>query len=210
MKQFYVYMHFRSGGNPFYVGKGTGKRSHDFSRRNTHHERIVAKDGKQNIEVLVFPRATEQLALADEILWIKILHESGYELCNQTSGGDGLVNPSEEVRAKISAKLKGKKLSLETRAKMSASQIGNKNTLGKKLPSFTAEHRAKIGQSHKRKVVSEETRAKLSAASIANGSGGIRGKGSSGHKHTPEMRIKISSVKKAWWAEKKLAASGSA
>lgn len=208
MKQFYVYLHFRAVGTVFYVGKGTGKRSHDFSRRNKHHERIVAKDGKQNIEVLVFPRNTEQQAFSDEVKWIRVLREAEFDLCNQTGGGEGLSNITDELRERIAKTATGKIPSLETRAKMSASRIGNSNSLGKKLPPFTEEHRAKIGAVHKGKTVSVETRGKL--AETSRGNKNCVGRKIRGWKQSEETRSRMSEIRKAWWAEQKRAASGSA
>ena len=45
---FYAYIHVRPGADAngaFYVGKGHGRRSHDFQRRNLHHQRIINKYG---------------------------------------------------------------------------------------------------------------------------------------------------------------------
>ena len=168
MISFYTYLHLKPNGDPFYVGKGCSKRrSNNFSMRNQYHKRVVAKcGGKQNIEILVFPRDTEQQAFDDEIKWIRVLRENGYELTNLTDGGEGLSGLvfSPEHCAKIAAANKGdnsargfmnKKHSPESCAKISASKqgkpmpcmIGNKNwmkskgTLGYK---FSAESIAKI------------------------------------------------------------------
>jgi hypothetical protein len=102
MSQFYIYLHCKPNGDPFYVGKGTLARSHNLAKRSDHHKRIVAKYG---IEIIVFQRESEHDALNDEIKWIKILREAGYLLCNITSGGEGHSghSPSEETRRKISA-----------------------------------------------------------------------------------------------------------
>lgn len=87
--------------------------------------------------------------------------------------------PSDEVRAKMSATKKGKKKSDETRAKMSASHQGKKHPgYGKKLSEETKarmsaakkgkkksdETKAKMSLAQKGKVVSDETRAKMSDA----------------------------------------------
>jgi hypothetical protein len=181
---FYVYLHCRPDGSPFYVGKGSGKRSHIFanSKRSQHHQNIVAKHGKNNIEVLVFPRESEAQALADEIQWIRTLREAGYELANLCDGGEGLVNPSESTRAKMSANGKVRKYSPETRAKLSiakkarplstesckklsASKMGNKCGLGYK---HTAESIAKMSAYRLGKKASPETCAKMSVAQLGN------------------------------------------
>lgn len=155
---FYVHLHLKPNGEPFYVGKGcdgTVRRSHDFSRRNRYHKCIVNKYGKENIEVLVFPRDNESQAFEDEVKWIKCLRNQGYILANMTDGGEGASGliQSDETRAKISKShmgnqyAKGAKRSLETRRKMSNAQ--------KKRPK-------RSGWNH-----SEETKKKMSASAKA-------------------------------------------
>lgn len=102
--QFYVYIHIKPNGDPFYVGKGHGKRSHRLSRKNLHHKSIVKKYGGRNIGILVFPRDSEQEAFQSEVLWIKILREAGFRLANKTDGGEGTVgcSPSIETKTKLS------------------------------------------------------------------------------------------------------------
>lgn len=124
-KYFCVYLHCKPDGSPFYVGKGSSGRHRAFDlkhNRNRHHQNIVNKYGKENIEVLIFPRDTEKEALDDEIKWIKALKGAGEILCNLTAGGDGLSDPSDELRKLWSAQRKGRKLTQEHRAKMSAAQ----------------------------------------------------------------------------------------
>jgi hypothetical protein len=194
MTLFYIYLHCRPDGTPFYVGKGTGRRAHRLilESRNPHHQNIVKKYGADNIEVLSFPRESEVHALADEIQWIKVLREAGYGLCNQTDGGDGSsgCSPSIETIAKRVAKIKGRKHSAEAIARMSASRIG------KKRPPFSDEWLSNIsvglkgnkhllGHKH-----SDESRAKMSAA--------LKGKpnGRLGTKHSPETKAKMSASQK--------------
>jgi hypothetical protein len=92
---------------------------------------------------------------AEEVALIAGLRKIGLDLTNSTPGGDGNVNPSEEMRRKISAKLTGRKLSAEHRKNIS---LGN---LGKKL---SPERCAQIGDLHRGKAVSAETREKMAAA----------------------------------------------
>jgi len=89
---------------------------------------------------------------------------------------------SAEVRAKVSARLKGNtytlgyKASAETKAKLSALRRG------KKLPArgaLSIEHRAIISQTHK------------------------------GRKHSTIHRARVSEAKRKWWADKKAAACAS-
>ena len=146
MTQFYTYLHCKPNGDPFYVGKGFGRRSHIFMHgRNQHHRNIVAKHGLENIEVLRFPRESEAQALTDEIQWIKLLREVGYVLCNQTDGGEGTSGhiKSAKVRAKISAA-----------------------SIGRKLPPLSCGAKEKISRANKGKIISLTTRKKISAANL--------------------------------------------
>jgi hypothetical protein len=118
MKIFYTYLHCKPNGDPFYVGKGSGKRGYDLkNRRNQQYKNVIEKYLKENIGIFIFPCLDEQQAHIDEIKQIAQLRSEGYELCNITNGGEGTS---------------GVKRSLETRRKMSASKIGNKNGIGNK------------------------------------------------------------------------------
>ena len=205
MREFYIYLHCKPDLTPFYVGKGSGKRSHDFcGRRNKHHKNIVAKYGAENIDVLVFQRESEIQALADEIQWIKVLRDAGYELVNLTNGGEGTS---------------GYRHTVETRARNSSAHIGNKNSLGRKHSEYAKERMSKaqkiatskpdrrkkmsslmkgnklsLGRKHSLesiakmtgKIKSDETREKLSMA--------LKGKpnGRLGTHHSAETRAKMS------------------
>lgn len=196
MTQFYTYLHCKPNGDPFYVGKGLGKRSHVFtSGRNKHHQRIVAKHGRENIGVFVFPCDTEAQAHADEIQQIAQLRREGYELSNKSSGGEGGmsgVKTSPETRARMSAsnQLRGKKLSSEHRAKFSAAQQHRapysaerlaKMSIAMKGRTLSSDHRAKISAARKGMVFTEDHRSNMS---IAN----------KGKKITTETRKKMSAA----------------
>ena len=118
MKQFYVYIHYKPLGEPFYVGKGFGMRSHNFTLRSEYHKRIVAKYGKNNIGISVFPCESEQQAFAEEVRLIAQLRLDGHKLCNLTNGGEGASGSTK---------------STEQRAEISKRMLGNKNCLGRKL-----------------------------------------------------------------------------
>lgn len=172
-KQFYTYLHCKPNGDPFYVGKGIGKRSHDLSRRSKWHKAIVAKHG---IEILVFKKDSEESAFKSEIRLIKMLRNAGFELANQTDGGEGASGRvwSEEARIKMSNSHIGIKRSPETKALISASKKGH----------FTSpEARAKMSASRKGKKLSPEHCAKISVAN-------------KGIKFSPERCANISAAKK--------------
>lgn len=112
---------------------------------------------------------------------------------------------SEATKLKISLKLKGRKLPLETRIKMSIAHKGkmpknNGVTFGQKGRIVSEETRRKISEATKGnkhhnfgKTASAETRAKLSVAS-------------KGRRHSKETREKLSALQKgrtSYWKGKK-------
>lgn len=126
---------------------------------------------------------------------------------NMTDGGEGNTgrSPSQEVRAKISQKLKGYKHSDEMKARLSKAKKGQRKS---------DETRAKMSASQMGKTHSDETRAKLSAVNMghkpwnvgkpvseemkARISKALTGKPGTflGRKHTPETREKISAAQR--------------
>jgi len=182
--EFYTYLHCRPDGTPFYVGKGFGKRSHRFSQgRTAHYKNVIAKYGKENIGVFVFPCESEKQALEDEVATIAQLRREGYALVNLTNGGEGASGrtQSASTREKVSAARKGKPngrlgktLSAETRAKQSAARMGWS-------PSEESRRKMSIAKLN----MTPETKGKLSAARIRQGSP------ATGIKWTPESRAKM-------------------
>lgn len=178
---FYTYLHCKPNGDPFYVGKGKGVRSNNFKQRSAYHKRIVAKYGRENIQIFVFPCDSEEQAFADEVQQIAQLRREGYELCNATDGGEGTCGQvySDESRAKMSAARKQRKTTDETKAKMSAAHTGVK------MPPRSAESRARYAEKQRGRVYSAEIKAKVSASLLGNN----RAKG---FKHSEETRAKVS------------------
>lgn len=103
----YVYVIFRPDGHPCYVGKGKGNRWNNHRTRSTnpHLARIVAKAGGDLPKVKVRQGLTDEAAFAIERALIAAIgrEANGGALVNMTDGGDGLLNPSEVTRAKMSA-----------------------------------------------------------------------------------------------------------
>lgn len=188
-KAFYVYLHCKPDGTPFYVGKGSGNRSHSFGRRNPYHKNVVAKYGKENIEVLVFPQVCEQTAFDVEIKWKRVLCIAGYALANMTDGGEGTSGyrhppVSDERRKQLGDAARGKKQTPETIAKKRAALIGKRRT---------DEQRARMSagmKGVKHKPLSEEHRQKVSLIHIGN-------KHRLGHKASEETKTKQSKSGKA-------------
>ena len=84
----------------FYVGRGKPSRPYEFGR-NPHWDNIARKHG-YTVEVLSSGLTVEE-ANAREIALIAECRAAGVPLTNQTRGGDGVVDPSDEGRAKLSA-----------------------------------------------------------------------------------------------------------
>ena len=209
---FYVYEHWRLDRDEcFYVGKGHGGRAYKRSGRNSHWTNIVAKLERigSGYEIrLVATNLSEEEAFAIEreriAFWRDIV-----DLANMSSGGEGLADPSEEIRQKISAAHTGKLVSDETRAKLS------KIHKGKKL---TEEQKEMAGSSMRGKKHSSETKAKMSHSSIGKNKGKVRTEEQKQHlrelntgeknaffgkKHSEETRAKMRATKAANKAAKK-------
>ncbi len=116
--------------------------------------------------------------------WIKHFGREG--LVNTTDGGDGLWNPSEDVRRKISEAGIGRRMPEEVREMLRKINTGNKYGTGHVK---SQDARDRIGAAHRGKVLSEETRRKISETRLARGRG-------IGHQPTPETRKKISDANK--------------
>lgn len=104
-----------------------------------------------------------------ERFWISHFRGIGCDLTNSCDGGDGVLNPTDEVRAKMGAKNRGRVHSAETRARMAASRIGIV---------VSKEARARMGAARRGKPISKEQIEKLRASRL-------------GKSHSAEARAKI-------------------
>lgn len=155
----YVYAYIRGvnsknglAGTPYYIGKGVNKRAWQ-----THDNVGRPKDLSQI--VIIESNLTEIGALAIErrlIAWYGRLDCGTGILHNKTDGGDGSVNLSIESKEKIRQANIGRKITDETRKRMSVAN--------KKHPPLSAEARKKISEKIKSRPISDETRAKISAS----------------------------------------------
>ncbi len=124
MDNFYVYRHIRLDTNtPFYVGKGKNKRAYAVKKRNNRWQSIVNKHGYR-VEFLII-NINEDLAFKKEMEFIKLYKNFKYCEANFTDGGDGLRNPSQEIRDKIANSVRGLKHSEETKRNMSKTRLGH-------------------------------------------------------------------------------------
>jgi hypothetical protein len=185
---FYVYKYLREDNSPYYIGKGKDDRAWTRSK----HERIRLPKDKSRI-VIVEENLSEEQAFQLEIELIKHYGRKDLGtgvLQNLTNGGEGpsgavFGRPPDERIQKIKDALTGRKLSDETKEKMSLSaqkiksdkwkESASKNRKGKLLSDahrkFLSESR--MGESNpmfgrespnKGKKLSEETKKKIREA----------------------------------------------
>jgi len=183
---YYVYLLFRETGRPLYVGRGRGRRWNVHEQTaltgDTHRDRAVRKVLKA-IGSVPKVKLNENLTVEEanelERLWIRTIgREPAGPLINQTDGGDGLTNPSAEVRYRCGSGNRGRKLPEITCQRMSASRAGF--TLSPEARARCAATNKARG--HKRTA---ETRAKMSAAKLGKPAARI------GFKLTEEHKAKL-------------------
>lgn len=142
-KVFGAYLHSKPDGTPFYVGKGTVKRSRDLSARsrNKWHQHIVSKYGRENIIITFMECSTEEFAFELEKGLIKTLRRNGYELCNLACGGQGQSGwkLDKDIVERIAAKNRGRVQSVEER------RMRSRLLKGVPKKQRTQEHIEKIG-----------------------------------------------------------------
>ena len=170
---FYVYEHWRPDtGVCFYVGKGKGKRAWTIKgRQNRHHASIISKLTANGLCVdvrIVASDLSEDQAFTKERELIAFYGRDS--LANMSDGGEGLSNPSKEVRTKMSEAAKGNtrrsgvRLSDEAKAKIGAASIGNKNMLDKKHSSETKKRLSEIGHTNKEQFLKYQSLGPISSS----------------------------------------------
>lgn len=204
---FYVYEHWRPDRDePFYVGKGRGGRANVMARRNLHHKAIQIKLHRLGmcVEVRIVQfNLSEKEAFALEIERIAMWRAQGIDLANKSDGGEGssghvgLRGPASPNYGKPSP-MRGKRMSEEHRAKLSAAMKGKKNRLGAKLSDETKKKisASRTGQSSwaKGRAKPIEVRQKISQSLSQS----IRGKNNPfyGRRHSEETKRKISEAQR--------------
>lgn len=121
---YYTYLHRRaSDGQPFYVGKGMGRRAWSTQNRNQHWKNTRAKHGVK-VEVLAnWPTESEAFEHEQFLIWC--FKDMGHKLVNQTGGGEGASGRvvSEATKLKISSAVTPKLRSPEARAAASQKAV---------------------------------------------------------------------------------------
>lgn len=162
-----------------------GSRSH----KNSWVKSLLARGLKPLIEeVEVIRDSNDEDWPEAERFWISYLRSIGCNLCNGDDGGNSGKIPSIETRAKISAKLKGRKMPPGWGERISGFK------LGKKLGPLSAETRAKMSRSHLGKKLSPEhiEAARLGQIGLKRGP------------HSEEAKRKIGAASRGrFWSEEK-------
>ena len=183
---------------PFYVGKGQGRRYSDHLKslpklknkhfRNRILEILESKQRMQDYILILRDGLYEEEAFNLERTLIKEIGRIDLKrgpLINLTEGGDGQRGISVETREKMRQAKLGKPLSREHVRKIREAQLGK--------PKHSEETRRRIAEKHLGKPLSEEHRRKLSEAK--KGKPGSR-TGSTASKETRE-RMRQSRLGKA-------------
>ena len=131
------------------------KRHFDRQNDNDHRSRWIRKERREGRAIGI-----STIAICDgdggeeERNWIKYYRDIGCDLVNSSDGGEGLLNPSDETRARMSESQRNRSpISAETRAKMSSSAKA----------SYTPERRARVAELSRNRP--PETLARIAAAS---------------------------------------------
>jgi hypothetical protein len=198
-----------NGEGPRYCGHTAYPRSrlqaHRKDKEKTHKVYWIRSVRPENVHMSILEITTPEKAPERERFYIKKLRAMGFELTNATDGGEGLLNPALEIRAKISAACKGRITTTEHRKNLSDALKGRVMTdewkeqmsIAKKGKHLSPEHCAKLSEAGKRNTehagrfavghdawntgvpMTPEVRERLRVANI-------------GRKASPETRLKMS------------------
>lgn len=160
-----VYAHIRKDTDQiFYIGIGKNKeRAHSQTNRNKHWKRIVNKVGYEVVILKEGVTWEEACNLEKSLIKEYGRRDLGVgTLVNMTDGGEGIENPSEEVRKKLRYKKSDahKQLLREYQKGVKQSKETIKKRLSHKFHQ-TEEYRQKQREAHLGKTHTEETKKKL-------------------------------------------------
>ncbi len=156
MLDYYCYVYYDENWIAYYVGKGFRNR-----KRATRKLQVPPNE---RIQVFYFTQEWEAYECEIDLIHFWGRKQDGGSLENVALGGPGCpgVIPSDETRAKRSKALKGRTITPEWRAKLSAAAIGRP---------ISQATRDAASRTHKGKPKSPEHRAKIAAALKGNTNG---------------------------------------
>lgn len=146
----------------------TSQRIHD---RFTQHctqgyglTNAIQKYGRENFKVELIASSSDiETIKGYEIKYIESLNLTDVRYGYNLAAGGDLTAHSESTKKKISAKLKGRKLSPEHRTKVKANAVKRGKLLkGKKRPKFSEEWKANMRKGSKGKVLSDDHKQAIS------------------------------------------------
>lgn len=204
MNDYYVYLITDNMGVPVYVGMGRGRRANLSRRRNAKINALITFGGTlPPVKVRTGLTQAEAHEVEKSLIAYHGRECDGGTLLNMALGGPGVpgVIPSAATRAKMAASNIGQKRSAETRARMSKEKTGCM---------LSAETKAKIAVAQKGKPKSAEHRGKLATIlAERNRTPEARAVCSATHKGkvvSAETRAKIAAANLAYRAAKRAAA----
>lgn len=123
--------------------------------RRTSWIKSVLAAGERPIGSVIQSLSTRQGLAEAEVYWIAFFKAEGCRLTNGTAGGEGVVDPSPEVRAKLSAASRGRRCTPEQLERLSIAHRGQ---------IISESTRRAVSLAMRGKPKSLETRAKMKAA----------------------------------------------
>ena len=146
---YFTYAHLRKSDNQvFYIGKGDLSRIKSTSSRNPFWKNTVKKHGL--ITQKLSEWKTEKEAFEHEKFLILCFKDIGIHLTNMTGGGEGMSNPSKEVREKMSLN-----------NGMKRPEVSKKISIARKGKPLSDEHKLKLSKVQTSRKLSEKTKQKM-------------------------------------------------
>ena len=149
---YFTYAHAKkSDGQIFYIGKGKRDRIVSKLNRNNYWHNTVGKHGL-TINILAKWK-TEQEAFEHEKFLIWCFKDMGHGLVNMTDGGEGLSNPSQETRLRMSQN-----------NGMKRPEVSEKISLARRDKPLSSEHCLKLSKVQTGRKLSDVTKQRMAAS----------------------------------------------